>query len=187
MASAASLYGNMPRQGAPIGTAGQAYDAGQVASASNMFSETTSLGAWSSGLNMAGQAIGAIGGAIANNSKLKAEASNYRAQARALTATRDRYISTYTRDTAQLDASQLVGYISSGLETNSGTPAAVRSATGYQRGLEMGWQVQNYNTDIRNLNKAASAVDKSRRIGNMFAVVSSGLGLVSGGMASGLF
>jgi hypothetical protein len=59
-----------------------------------------------------------------------------------------------------------------------------------QRTMERNWQIENYNTEINNLNAAAKATDKARRIGNVFGVASVGLAVASGGTslaASGLF
>lgn len=177
MASAASLQG-------------QAFDSGQFMSANNMFPSSTSLSDISAGAGIVGGLISGIGGLMGQNSQLKAQAGNYRAQAKAMAQTRDRYSYTFNRDTAQLDASQIVGYISSGLSLEGGTPQAVRQATEYQRSTERNQQVKNYNTQIRSLEAAAKAADKQRHIGNAFGIASIGLNLISntaGAAGAGLF
>ncbi len=177
MASAASLQG-------------QAFDSGQFMSSNNMFATPTMMSQISAGANIAGGLVSGIGNLIGQNSQLKAQAQNYRAQATALAKTRDRYIYTFNRDTEQLDANQIMGYISSGLSIDSGTPQAVRQATGNQRSMERNWQVENYNTQVKSLMAAAAATEKQRHIGNAFGIASIGLNLVSGGAgasAAGLF
>jgi hypothetical protein len=193
MASAASLYGESPAQSSLLsGLGGQAFDSGQFMSANNMLpTASTDYGAALGGLNLAISGISSIGNTLTQNTQLSNQIKNYKAQAAALEKTRDRYIYTFNRDTKQLDASQVVGYISSGLSLESGTPVAVRAATSKQRAMEESWTVQNYNTQIKSLKQAAASAKKQKLIGNIFGLATGGIALAGGigvgGFATGLF
>ena len=171
---------------------GQAFDSGQFMSANNMFpTQSTDYGTILGAANLALGGISTIGNTITQNTQLSNQIKNYRAQAAALAKTRDRYIYTFNRDTEQLDASQVLGYIASGLSIDSGTPQAVRQATGNQRSMERNWQVENYNTEIRSLEQAAKSAEKQKMFGNIFGLTTGAMSLAAGvgigGFAGGLF
>lgn len=168
MSSGAQLFGS-------IGNAaleGAALDIGQVMSANNMFPSLSKLQIASAAVGGVSSGIEGIGNLISNHASWRAQYKNLDAQIQATKKYRDRYLTQYDRATEQLEASQIVGYLSTGLMLDSGTPEVVMNETARQRGLERDWTKSNFDMEIRNLQAAKRATKKAGVLSDVFGAIS---------------
>lgn len=88
----------------------------------------------------------------------KTEAQNYRATASALRIERDRTLTQFDRETRQLAGQQTISYIMSGF--SGATPETIKEATLYQRTTDYNAIRSNYDTQIKNAERAEKAAKK---------------------------
>lgn len=187
MSSAASLYGSIPTASgnSMAGLSDVAMDWGQFASANNLLPNgMTTLQKIGSGLGFASTLLGGVSDLISSNKQAKTAINNINAQMKAVAESRDRYLMQYNRASKQLNAQQVVSYISSGLSLDNGTPQVVMAETTEQRQLERGWNEMNFETELQNLAKLKESTKKESQISGAFGAVKLGLDVVSGGLTS---
>lgn len=187
MSSAASLYGSMPASSTNgmSGLSGVAMDWGQFASSNNLFpSGPTDLEKIGAGIGVASTLLGGVADLISSNKQAKTAINNINSQMKAVAESRDRYLMQYNRASKQLNAQQVVSYISSGLSLDNGTPQVVMAETTKQRQLERGWNEMNFETELQNLAALKESIKKESQISSAFGAVKLGLDVVSGGLTA---
>lgn len=187
MSSAASLYGSIPTTStnSMSGLTGVAMDWGQFASSNNFYPiGPTTLEKVGSGIGVAGTLLGGVADLISSNKQAKTAINNINAQMKAVAESRDRYLMQYNRASKQLNAQQVVGYISSGLSLDNGTPQVVMAETTEQRQLERGWNEMNFETELQNLANLKESTEKQNQINGVFGAVKLGLDVISGGLTA---